>query len=331
VLALLMAVAAAGLFARTLRTGRWRDHLALGALMGLGAISKFNFALWPLGLVAAAALLPEWRGRLRPLRLLGALGIAGAVVGPVGLWVVRNPELASESVRKLAVAEGGWEARLLGTGDLGMALVSSLALALVVLGVFALAGRGERTWRPNAQLLAASSACSILVLWLGLLISGATEVAERWLLPVVWGAVPGVALWLWSGSPAWARRAFAGTVAGLWLCVMPLLPYASLVDPGYRGADFGPLVERLRARTVGGRPLEVESQWVAGNLAYHAPDLSPRLRRPGEAWNPGAVLVLEDGSVDVSDPGLMDRTGHDRVTILRGNREIHLVVVQADR
>ena len=74
----------------------------------------------------------------------------------------------------------------------------------------------------------------------------------------------------------------AWTVGGVWLLVVPLLPYSSLVDPGYRAADFGPLIDSLRARAAGERLLLVDNQWVAGNLAYLAPDLSPHLLRPGE-------------------------------------------------
>ena len=321
-LALLMAVATTGLFVRALASGRWRDHFILGLGLGLGALSKFNFVLWPLGLLAAAALLPEWRRRVRPPRLLGAAATAVAVTAPVALWMLRNPGLATGSVRKLDIGEaGGLAARLEGTGDLAMAGLTFVALAIVLLGVLAAGRSGRPAWPgPVAQMLAAASAASVLLLWLGLLASGATEIAGRWLLPVAWGFVPAAVLWLWPGLGAGARRGLVAVVGGLWLAVVPLLPYASLVDPGYRGADFGPLIERLRARGAGERPLEVEGQWVAGNLAFHAPDLSPRLLRAGEEPSPGALLVL-----DLADGGGASGEG-EVVGIPRGGREVRVVL-----
>jgi len=324
-LVLLMAVVAAGLFVRALGTGRWRDHLLLGAALGLGMLSKFNFALWPLGLLSAAVLLPECRGRLRPLRLLATLGVTAVVVAPVGLWMVRNPDLSTGSVRKLEMAPGGLAARLVGTGDLLMAALSFLGLALLVMGGFALNRRGGGTWPPVARLLATAGGMAMAVLWVGLLASGATEVAERWLLPMAWVIAPAGILWLWPGLDARGRRALVGTVAGLWLVVVPLLPYASLIDPGYRSADFGPLIERLRARGAGERPLEVESQWVAGNLAFHAPDLAPRLWRPDDVLAPGSVLVLQEALRSGQAASLVS-TGGELVSIQRGNRSVTAVV-----
>ena len=112
------------------------------------------------------------------------------------------------------------------------------------------------------------------------------------------------------------------------MAVVPLLPYASLVDPGYRGAEFGPLVERLRALGAGDRPLGVESQWVAGNLAFAAPDLRPRLVRPGERPAPGSLLVLEEthGTTLETSAGSLP-TDREAVTIPRGRRDVHVVLV----
>jgi 4-amino-4-deoxy-L-arabinose transferase-like glycosyltransferase len=322
-LALFMAVLAANVFAGALRTGRWWDHLALGAVLGLGAISKLNFALWPLGLVAAAVVLPEWRGRLRPWRLIVALGVGAAVVAPVGLWMLWNPELAASSVRKLEVADGGTAARMLGTGDLFMAALSFLGLALLVLGGFVLVRRGQGNWPPVARLLVAASGFSVVILWLGLLASAATEVAERWLLPLGWAVVPVTTVWLLPSLGGRGRRGLAWTAGGVWLLVVPLLPYASLVDPGYRGANFGPLIDRLRARAAEERLVQVDSQWVAGNLAYLAPDLTPHLLRPGEIPEIKALLVLEK----TREAGPRGAAGHETVMIPHGRRAVQLTVI----
>ena len=326
-LALLMTVVVTGLYVRALTTGQWRDHLILGLGLGLGIISKFNFVLWPMGLLAATALWPDWRGRARPLRILGAGAVAVLVVAPVGLWMARYPVLATGSVRKLGMVEaGGLAARIEGTQDLLVAIVAFLALALLVLGGFAAARvRGSGGLGPVARLVGTASALSLAVLWLGLLASGTTEIAERWLLPLGWGLVPVAVLWLWPRLRRGERRGLAGVVAGLWVLVVPLLPYASLVDPGYRGAEFGPLVEEVRARGAGDRPLEVESQWVAGNLALLAPDLSPRLRRPGDSLEAGAVLVLAD-EPETQGWSELPVLNPEVVKVTRGDRALRVLV-----
>lgn len=317
-----------GLYVRALQGGRWRDHLILGLGLGLGMISKFNFVLWPLGLLAATALWPDWRGRARPVKLLSAGAVAALVVAPVGLWMMENPSLATGSVRKLAMDEaGGLMARAEGTSDFLKAVLSFLALALLVLGGFAWARvRGAGRLGPVVRLIGAGSLLSLATLWLGLLVSGTTEVAERWLLPLGWGLVPVGVLWLWPGLGHDARRILAGVVLGLWVLVVPLLPYASLVDPGYRGADFEPLIRDLRERGAGERPLEVESQWVAGNLALLAPDLSPRFRQPDDPLVSGAVLVLENGSEKARDVEVTVSASR-RVEVPRGPRAEQVVVV----
>ncbi|EYD73518.1 hypothetical protein Rumeso_04639 [Rubellimicrobium mesophilum DSM 19309] len=326
-LALFMAVVATGLFGRALASGRWRDHLVLGLTLGLGALSKFNFVLWPLALLAAASLLPEWRGRLRPLRLGGAAAVAAVVVAPVAFWIARNPELATASVAKLDFARmDGVRARVEATRDLLMASLTLVALAVLVLGGFALARRGPGArLAPLARLIGAAAGLSLALLWLGLLASGATEIAVRWLLPVAWGLVPVAVLGIWPRLGDGARRGLGWTVAAIWLVVVPLLPYASLVDPGYRGADFGPLVERLQELTADEGRLLVEDQWVAGNLAFLAPDLAPRLIRPGDRAEPGAVVIREQGADGGVDPAPVGRDA-GIVAIGHGGREVRVEI-----
>ena len=326
-LALLMAVIVTGLYVRALQGGRWRDHLILGLGLGLGLISKFNFVLWPLGLLAATAFWPDWRRRVRPLNLLSAGAVAALVVAPVGLWMMENPSLATGSVRKLAMDEaGGLMARVEGTRDFLEAVLAFLAVALLVLGGFAWAGvRGAGRLGPVVRLIGAASVLSLAAVWLGLLVSGTTEIAERWLLPLGWGLMPVGVLWLWPGLGHGVRRILAGVVLGLWVLVVPLLPYASLVDPGYRGADFRPLIQDLRERGAGERPLEVDSQWVAGNLALLAPDLSPRFRQPGDPLASGAVLVFEVGSEGAGATDVNASEAH-HVEVPRGRRAEQVVV-----
>jgi 4-amino-4-deoxy-L-arabinose transferase-like glycosyltransferase len=278
VLALLMAVIAAALFVRALRSGRLADHLWLGVALGLGILSKFNFAAWPLGLLAAAVVLPEWRGRLRPRLLLASGALTAVATAPALLWIARNPEAGLASQGKLGMApDGGLAARIEGTGMMALAVLGFASLLLVAVGALA-ARRGGRPAPPPAaellRLLLAAAVASLGLVWLGLLVSGTTEVRERWLMPLAWALAPAAVLWLWPRLGRAARRRLAAGLGAVWLLAAALLPYASLVDPGYRGADFGPLAAAVRG--IAG-PVVATDQWVAGNLVLRLPGRDVRL------------------------------------------------------
>lgn len=294
VLALFLAVLTAWAFSRALASGRLLAYLLLGAIVGLGTLSKLNFMVWPAGLLLAAILLPEWRARLHPGGLALALGVAVALVLPAALWMARNPDLAGASLGKLALDGGGLAARVQGSMALASATLGFLALALAALGGFALVARGGGPWRlpPVPRLVLVASLASLGLIWLGILASGATEVRGRWLLPVAWGLAPVGVVALWPRLTRGGRRALAATTGAAWLLAAAALPYASLVDPGYRAADFGALAARLRELGGDQVPVHVTGQWVAGNLALAAPDLDVRLARDGAGGPAGAFLAV---------------------------------------
>jgi len=135
----------------------------------------------------------------------------------------------------------------------------------------------------------------LLVLWVFVLISGATAIKERWLLPVLWPVVPAALLWLWPQIGLRGRRWLGGGIAALWLVAMALLPWASLRDPGYRAADFGVLNDRLDPDL----PVASDSLWLLGNLAL----IAPERRLVWGAWPEGPYLWLARG---VEGAGVID-------------------------
>jgi 4-amino-4-deoxy-L-arabinose transferase-like glycosyltransferase len=321
-LALLMAVVTTGAAVRAFRRGGWGDHLLLGLALGLGLLSKFNFVVWPVGLLAAALLLPEWRAGLKPLRLAAAVLAAALVAAPVAVWMWQNPVLATGSVGKLGIEEGtGAAARIEASGQLLLSLLTFLALPMLVLGGLTVGRRVEgANLTPIARLLAAGTGASVLLLWAGLLASGTTEMRERWLLPFAWGLVPAAVTWLRPRLPDGRRRILTAVTVGLWLLVVPLLPYASLVDPGWRGADFTALAEKLRGVMAGDHLLLVDSQWVAGNLALTAPDLAPQLLVRDEV--PSDAVVLSEAPAP--SEGTDDRS--EVLSIARGREPVVIVL-----
>jgi hypothetical protein len=318
VLVLVLAIVLCAVFWRVLERGWWRDYLVLGVVIGLGLLSKYNFALLPVGLALAAALMPELRGRLNGGRLAVAVMLAAALVAPSAFWALNHPELAGGSVHKLGLGAAGplW-GRISGTGAFVVGLAGFLGVAIVVLGAFAWAReRGQVQGLPLLlRFLGWGAVAALGVLWLALLIAGATEVKDRWLMPLAWVFVPVAVVWLWPALREGQRKGLAGIVLGLWLLAMLALPYATLRDPGYRAADFRALMEAVEGVQPGTETVVSESVWILGNLAYARPDLT--LARLGALPEGGFVLVSEAGSGAVERAGLEARAGvpvaHDLV------------------
>ena len=143
------------------------------------------------------------------------------------------------------------------------------------------------------------------------------------MLPFAWAVVPVGVLLLWPGMAARARRRLVGVAGALWLIAMAALPYASLVDPGWRGAEFGPLVQRLEEMGAEERGLRVQSQWVAANIALIAPAMAPRPLKRGEAPGAGVVLVLDEGGA------LGSEVSRESFVIPRGRMDVRVVLATA--
>ena len=288
---------------------------ALGLSIGLGTVSKFNFVLVPAGFLLWP-LLSGGRGRLPWRGLALALGIAAVIVVPVLAWIVFNPVLAGGSVHKLGLGSGGViGARVKGLTSLVVAIVSFLAPAILVLGGLWLARDRRIAERPElVRFLAGGVATGLAVLVVGLVLSGTTEVKDRWLMPILWPLVPAAVLWLWPVLSQRQRRGL-GIGAGLcWVAAMLALPYASLRDPGYRVGDFAGLEAAMAA--VDPAPENVVSgmHWVLGNLALRNPDMP--IVWAGKGGGPGLILAPPGDGVRIAD----------RLGLVAGPAVIHEVV-----
>lgn len=74
-------------FLRVLRKGDLASYCLLGMVVGLGALTKYNFVLIPLAALGAMVVDTQWRARVFNWRILAAALIAGLIVLPHGLWV----------------------------------------------------------------------------------------------------------------------------------------------------------------------------------------------------------------------------------------------------
>ncbi|WP_341213165.1 glycosyltransferase family 39 protein [uncultured Limimaricola sp.] len=294
VLALTMSLIIMALADRVLRgpgragLGAW---IALGVAAGLGAISKWNVALVPIAILVAVGLRAEWRSRIVPLGAIAAVVTAVAVVAAPAWWVMHNPMVAGGSLHKLGFEEAAPLWRMLqGLGSLASAWIAFCGLVILIGGMIAIAARGRARWHPDPQsrLMLTTMVAGAVLLMVGVVFSGATEIADRWLLPIAVFSGPVVVLWALDTFGPRGRAWLTRGLAVLWLLGFALLPVSGRVEPGYRAADYAGLAGLIEAHHPDAAVV-TDSIWVAGNLALIMPD-RPVFRSQDAPHEAGPVL-----------------------------------------
>jgi hypothetical protein len=291
------------------RPTAWR-YAALGAVLGLGFLAKYNFGLFAAILLGAALSVPAFRPALLDRRIGLTVLLAAAVVGPHVAALGLGPA-PTAAVGALGVGQGsavGPERRL---GDVALDVAAVLGPLLLVVGIL-LPGVRRPAPEPEArrravrQLLERYLVGLLAILALGVPLLGLPAFKARWLLPLL--VVTPLALFLRVpvGAPTRSVRRLAGVCGAAALLALalrlgevqagPILGHASRLHlpiadlaAGIRAAGF-----RQGIIIAGDNPL-------GGNLRLHFPDtlvLTPRLadvapaaapRAPGQclvAWRP---------------------------------------------
>jgi 4-amino-4-deoxy-L-arabinose transferase-like glycosyltransferase len=340
VLAFLFAVLATGAFLQLLRAPSTRAALAFGLLLGLGTLSKLNFLFWVAALVLAALLLPEWRARLRPGLLALALVPAALLATPYAVWAAHHPAEAGASLPSLGIeGTGVGRTAIEGTLALLRALAAFAGPAAAVLAPVALAARKRppRPWppgadpRPFARLLLAALGCATALIWLAMLASGATDLRERWFLPVGWALAPVLVIGLWPRLAPGRRRVLATLGGSAWALGLLAVSVVPVVDPGRASADFRPLAAAIAAVQRPGMPVLVDAAPTGGNLALVAPALDPRPAAP-DRWPRGAFVLVITGQGACPDDLAGRLSRRESVAVPRGTAsDPFLVCVVAAR
>lgn len=297
---MLLATSAATLsaFLWVLKSGRWAAYAALGLAIGLGGLAKYNYWLVPIGLIIAAVSLPAFRARVLNMRMAVALGLAMLVVAAPYLWMVQNPALALSSTGKLAMgnAPGFAQQAVRGLVQLGEGAVALSPLAIVVGGICWVIGRGGHADArpPIAALLLRAGGIILLIMAVGIVAASVGKLTPRWLLPLVFLAVPGAAIWLAERLRPRAGLAFGAIICVLAFAVLTGLGFDRYKDRARRAVDFTPLPARLAALAPAPDTPVIAEFFTAGNLARLEPDLrvAPYLRFAARDFGGGPVLFV---------------------------------------
>jgi 4-amino-4-deoxy-L-arabinose transferase-like glycosyltransferase len=281
-------------FVRLCETPRLAWYLALGLCFGLGALGKWNFAIFAVALPLACLAHPGYRALVLNWRIVPAALIAAAIALPPALWVLSMGAAPGDGIGEVLGQQTGSLALILAKGTVSLALAALvyplpfLAIFLIAFGAAAWAGLRQAEPAPqvlqpvpDTRLIGMVMAIALGLHWLLVPIAGATQFPERLMQPAlmilpVWlfmlverGGVPFARA---AGNYALALAVLAGAAlvarvgvhaAGGDYCrrvCRDLLPAAGLAA-GLRNAGF-----------QGKGTIVVRDMHLGGNLRVEFPD-----------------------------------------------------------
>jgi 4-amino-4-deoxy-L-arabinose transferase-like glycosyltransferase len=299
VLALCLAAVSLLMFLRVLRDGRLGDYALFGLAVGLGLLSKYNFAAFAAALVVAGTIHAPSRSRVLSWRFGVALAIAGVVVLPHALWALDNlPVALVESAKfdfqgQTTLWSRLWEplyaslVAIAGFGGLPFLVIGSVAFFPSRHGA---AGAAE----PGRGFIGVLTVVALLLIVALPLATGATTIRDRWLLPVLF-ILPLALLSLWRARLDTRRLTIIGGIGVLLAVLSSIGLFVTTVQPDLVGKPiqgtepFRKFAATIEARH--GKPAYILSggNHVGGNMRLNFPDafvsmgdrLSAPLPRPG--------------------------------------------------
>ncbi|MET3854072.1 glycosyltransferase family 39 protein [Rhizobium sp. OAE497] len=173
---------------RILKSPSTLSYVLLGFAVAAGMLSKYNFALVVLAILVAVLMHPEGLRRLLDKRFLLTIAISVVLFLPHGLWILRNPELASDATLSMMSADAV-QSRLaqileglkdLATTSFAIAAPTTLFLAIIFGRDFVAAFKARSDWSRFFTRFYATILAALLVM---ILVMTLTEFRDRWLFP----------------------------------------------------------------------------------------------------------------------------------------------------
>ena len=178
-------------FFRTLAAPSAASYLLTGIAIGIGLISKYNFALLPAAALTAILFDREWRGRVFDRRLLLTIAASAAIVAPHALWLVDHLGLATQrTMAKLGEDGTGLSSSTQVAGGFASLALAVVGFSAVTVAVFAAVFRGRllkalshgNRW---TALIERMMLVFVLALVLLVVFGGASHIKDRWLTPLL--------------------------------------------------------------------------------------------------------------------------------------------------
>lgn len=256
------------------RPGKMR-HALLGLLIGLGLQSKYNFAIFALGIFAASLLVREHRQALWNRNAWITLALLMLSVAPHALWLFQHLDAAmGATLEKMHGHDAGYSGNVVrGLGSMVGATFLFVTPLWIVYG-WIYWRHGNRAHAgvdsPHARFFlwfyVAAFACLTALVLAGVL----TSVKDRWMQPVLF-LLP---LAFFTIFPSLAQPKVCRSI--LWVAgVFAIAILAGLTARAYVGkttrAPFGELSAQLMLRFPQTRTVVASELTEAGNLYLHSP------------------------------------------------------------
>jgi hypothetical protein len=315
-----------------------RNAVLLGAALAFGFYAKFSFPLMAVGLLLAVLAIPDARRKLADPRLLLSLAIAALALSPYGFWVLKvQGDVVSDLAGHLVNSPQSHVVRAgYGLWRLFTSVVTFLLPWIAIVGLLA----PQTFMKEPAGVPAASLAekvalgamlFGILLAAIGIMASGATNIAARYMHPILFIAPVYVFARAARLAPATQIQpiVFTALIAAL---VVLLARFIAVTDnPLTREADRGLLMpyrafaEELAARGYAKGTIASQSVRDVGNLRAVFPQLrvtasdSLRVERPPRREADESCTLIwmagQDESARRMAGGSLD--GADRIEIPR--------------
>lgn len=324
VLVLLLAAAALYLFLRVLRDGRPADFVLLGVSIGLGLLSKYNFAIFAIALVGAAMFSMRDRPRILSGWFALSLLIAALISAPHFYWGLTHLDMMLASSGKFAIEANisVFDRVALPVLGAGIAIASFSAITALIVAIAAflppkrdLQTTGPAAWQEGSDFVIRLFLVAVAIVVATPLLSGATVVMDRWLMPVLF-FLPLPLLIVFSRRFSEARlrllsvlAVISAVICSAGLTAAALLP--DLVGRGLRGTEpYSVFAETIRGEVPDPAYILSEGTSMAGNLRLAFPEAAAltsshdtlALRRSGSV----PIIVAWTGS-EALPPVLQER------------------------
>jgi hypothetical protein len=294
-----------------------RTAALLGGALAFGLYAKFSFPLMAGGLLLAAISIPEARRKLADWRLLIALGVLAALFAPYALWVLQVQgdvvaDLSGHLInqQRSHVARAGYGLWRLVTSTVTFLLPWIAIVALLAPQAFMKPKAGGPAASLSERLVLRAMIFALLLAAIGIVASGATNIAARYMHPMLFIAPVYVFARIARLAPADAARNYAGLAVIFAVAILVIRLVGVTDNPLTRSAErallmpYERLADTLAAKGLDRGTIATVSVREAGNLRAVMPGLrvtaldSLRVQRVPRDTQRSCSFVWMDGQTD---------------------------------
>lgn len=289
-----LTLAAATLLAmlRVLSRGRWLDYVVLGLCFALGALAKYSYIPFAAALLVAGVSIPALRPRVLSWRMAAAIVLALVLLAPHLHWVWTHIDETLSRTSKFKIDdEAGLLlglVRSLRAMITGVAGYVALAVAVYAAAAFLPLGKAGagvppepvRPGLPHGRAFVIRALLIALgIILVAVLATGATEVKERWLQPILFVLPLALMIVVEPRLNPLRERLLIAVSAGIGVILMAALAVTYLFPDLHGGplratAPFGAIAAGIRQIGFDDGYVLAEDHYIGGNLKLHLPGVT---------------------------------------------------------